>query len=69
MQNNQQVSKEKKMKFVHLKKWWEEKKLNLALRVIASRGLSLVRIVKMSDGKEYIVASDGSLRSIGKVKK
>lgn len=49
-----------------IRKWWGNWKLKQAFKVIESHGLSVVKLVKHSNGDVYFAATDGSLRKIGK---
>lgn len=48
-----------------LKKWWEARKYQWALKVIKSHGFSVVRMVNRA-GTDYIVANDGRMFKIGR---
>ena len=48
-----------------LKKWSAKKKLELAMKWLKNSGLTPCRIIRKA-GTDYIVASDGSFRRIGR---
>jgi len=51
-----------------LRKWWENRKYQWALKVIKSHGFSVVRMVNKA-GTDYLVANDGRMYRIGREKK
>lgn len=48
-----------------MKKWVAKKKLELALKWLKNSGITPCRIVRKA-GTDYIIASDGSFRKIGR---